>query len=62
MPLDEASVKISDGPPDDPDEDVAGDAWAGVLPLTRSFGTPVQAPDLREGIPVPRSVNTLLDL
>jgi nitroimidazol reductase NimA-like FMN-containing flavoprotein (pyridoxamine 5'-phosphate oxidase superfamily) len=60
MALDEASVKISDGPPDDPDDDVAGDAWAGVLPLTTSFGSPVEAPDLRDGIPIPTSVNALL--
>jgi nitroimidazol reductase NimA-like FMN-containing flavoprotein (pyridoxamine 5'-phosphate oxidase superfamily) len=61
MALDEVSVKVSDGPPDDADDDVAGDAWAGVLPLTASFGAPVQAPDLRDGIPIPTSVTALLN-
>ena len=49
-------MKISDGWPEDPDEDVAGDAWAGVVPMTVTYGAPLPAPDLRPGIPVPESV------
>lgn len=30
MPIAEWSFKISDGWPDDPNDDVAGDAWASV--------------------------------
>lgn len=57
MPIAEWSMKVSDGWPDDPAEDVAGDAWAGVIPLSPPRpGPPEPAPDLRPGIPVPRSV------
>ena len=42
LPLDEASVKISTGPPDDGDsEDVALGLWAGELPLITAWGEPV---------------------
>jgi nitroimidazol reductase NimA-like FMN-containing flavoprotein (pyridoxamine 5'-phosphate oxidase superfamily) len=58
MPIgeDNWSLKVSDGWPEDPDEDVAGDAWAGVVPMAVAFGEPLAAPDLTEGIPVPASV------
>ncbi|MDQ2748804.1 MAG: pyridoxamine 5'-phosphate oxidase family protein [Actinomycetota bacterium] len=56
LPIEEWSLKISDGWPDDPPADVAGDAWAGVLPLATSYGLAVPAPDLRAGVDVPRSV------
>jgi hypothetical protein len=48
MPLREWSVKVSDGWPDDPDEDLSEPVWAGVLPIESSFGTPVPTPDLQE--------------
>ena len=53
------SLKVSDGWPDDPDEDIAGDAWAGVIPMSVAYGAPLPAPDLRSGIPVPQSVRTM---
>jgi hypothetical protein len=53
------SLKISAGWPEDPDEDVAGDAWAGVIPMSVAFGAPLPAPDLRAGVPVPESVRGL---
>jgi nitroimidazol reductase NimA-like FMN-containing flavoprotein (pyridoxamine 5'-phosphate oxidase superfamily) len=53
------SLKVSAGWPDDPDEDVAGDAWAGVVPMTVSYGAPQAAPDLRPGIAVPESVRAM---
>jgi nitroimidazol reductase NimA-like FMN-containing flavoprotein (pyridoxamine 5'-phosphate oxidase superfamily) len=56
LPIAEWSLKVSDGWPDDPPEDVAGDAWAGVVPLVTGRGTPRPAPDLRAGIPMPRSL------
>jgi nitroimidazol reductase NimA-like FMN-containing flavoprotein (pyridoxamine 5'-phosphate oxidase superfamily) len=59
MPIVEWSLKISSGWPEDPPEDVAGDAWAGVLPLRQSWGEPLAAPDLRRGIAVPASVRAL---
>jgi nitroimidazol reductase NimA-like FMN-containing flavoprotein (pyridoxamine 5'-phosphate oxidase superfamily) len=59
LPIAEWSLKVSAGWPDDPEDDVASDAWAGVVPLRRSSGSPVPAPDLRAGIPLPPSVAKL---
>jgi nitroimidazol reductase NimA-like FMN-containing flavoprotein (pyridoxamine 5'-phosphate oxidase superfamily) len=59
LPIAEWSLKISDGWPDDPADDIAGDAWAGVLAQLSAFGEPRPAPDLRGGIPVPPSVARL---
>jgi nitroimidazol reductase NimA-like FMN-containing flavoprotein (pyridoxamine 5'-phosphate oxidase superfamily) len=56
------SLKISDGWPEDPEEDIASDAWAGVVPMSVAYGAPLPAPDLRSGIPVPGSVRTLTDV
>ncbi len=56
LPVEEWSLKVSDGWPEDPPEDVAGDAWGGVVPMLTGYGTPVPAPDLREGIEAPPSV------
>ncbi|MGD9620321.1 MAG: pyridoxamine 5'-phosphate oxidase family protein [Mycolicibacterium sp.] len=53
------SLKIGGGWTEDPEEDVAGDAWAGVVPMTVTYGEPLPAPDLRPGIPVPASVRAL---
>jgi uncharacterized protein len=53
------SLKVSAGWPDDPDEDIAGDAWAGVVPMAVVYGSPLPAPDLRAGIPVPDSVREM---
>ena len=54
LPLDEWSVKVSDGPPADDPADLDAPVWAGVLPLVTSYGDPVPAPDLR-GDPEPWS-------
>lgn len=59
MPLDEWSLRISEDWPEDPPEDVEGPAWAGVVPVRTSYGVPVPAPDLRDGIPVPESLTGL---
>jgi nitroimidazol reductase NimA-like FMN-containing flavoprotein (pyridoxamine 5'-phosphate oxidase superfamily) len=59
LPIAEWSLKVSAGWPDDPPADVAGDAWAGVLPLAAGYAAPRPAPDLRSGIPVPPSVLAL---
>lgn len=50
------SLKISDGWPDDPAEDVATATWAGVIPLSVVAGEPQRAPDCDAQIPVPASV------
>jgi nitroimidazol reductase NimA-like FMN-containing flavoprotein (pyridoxamine 5'-phosphate oxidase superfamily) len=59
LPIEEWSVKVSDGWPEDSAEDLAGDSWAGVVPLQVRYGTPVAAPDLRAGITAPSSVIAL---
>jgi hypothetical protein len=56
LPIAEWSMKVSDGWPDDPPDDVAGQAWAGVVPLRSVYAEPIPAPDLRAGIPIPASV------
>ncbi len=53
LPLEEWSLKVSDGPPDDADDDLERPVWAGVVPLERRFGVPLTAPDLRAPHPVP---------
>jgi len=60
MTVEEYSVKISQNWPDDPAEDVAGPAWAGVLPLRTSYPAAWPAPDLAPGIDQPESVRRLL--
>lgn len=50
------SLKISDGWPEDPESDVAAGGWAGVVPITTSYATPLRAPDCEESIPVAASV------
>jgi nitroimidazol reductase NimA-like FMN-containing flavoprotein (pyridoxamine 5'-phosphate oxidase superfamily) len=53
LALEEWSVKISDGHPEDPPEDLDEPVWAGVLPIVSSYGEPVPAPDLRSGRDLP---------
>jgi nitroimidazol reductase NimA-like FMN-containing flavoprotein (pyridoxamine 5'-phosphate oxidase superfamily) len=60
LPLDDWSLKVSAGWPDDEDDDVAGPAWAGVVPVRQVYDAPLVAPDLREGIAVPPSVRSLV--
>jgi nitroimidazol reductase NimA-like FMN-containing flavoprotein (pyridoxamine 5'-phosphate oxidase superfamily) len=58
--IQDATLKTnSEAWPDDPDEDVAGDAWAGIVPRLTSYGDAQPAPDLRAGIAEPRSVTGL---
>jgi uncharacterized protein len=45
--LDEASAKVSEGFPEEPDEDLALDVWAGILPLRVVPGEPQDDPLLR---------------
>jgi hypothetical protein len=59
LPIAEWSLKVSGGWSEDPESDIAGDAWAGVLPIVTSYGEPAGAPDLRPGIAVPASVRQL---
>jgi nitroimidazol reductase NimA-like FMN-containing flavoprotein (pyridoxamine 5'-phosphate oxidase superfamily) len=53
LPLDECSVKISTGPPDDPEDDLDRPVWAGVVPIVEAYGTPQPDPRLRHDLPPP---------
>ena len=44
--LDEVSVKVSAGGPDEPDEDITWPVWAGHIPLVTTFGEPIPADNL----------------
>ncbi|MBU6244885.1 MAG: pyridoxamine 5'-phosphate oxidase family protein [Actinomycetales bacterium] len=54
LPLDECSVKVRTGGPEDLEEDVAdpvfGGVWAGHVPLTESFGAPVPCDNNTAGL------------
>jgi len=56
LPLAEWSVKVNEGPPDDPEDDLDAPTWAGVVPIVTRFGEPSDAPDLRGSQPVPSYV------
>jgi nitroimidazol reductase NimA-like FMN-containing flavoprotein (pyridoxamine 5'-phosphate oxidase superfamily) len=51
--LDEASAKVSEGFPEEPDDDLALDVWAGILPLRTVAGEPIPDPLLRPETAVP---------
>jgi nitroimidazol reductase NimA-like FMN-containing flavoprotein (pyridoxamine 5'-phosphate oxidase superfamily) len=57
LSLDECSVKIRDGGPEDLDEDIAdpvyGRIWAGHVPITEHFGAPVPCPTNPPGTSAP---------
>jgi hypothetical protein len=56
LPLTEASVKIRTGMPGDEPAYLDLDVWAGVLPVSVTFGTPVPDPEMREEIPLPAHI------
>jgi nitroimidazol reductase NimA-like FMN-containing flavoprotein (pyridoxamine 5'-phosphate oxidase superfamily) len=57
LPLDEASVKIRTGPPDDgASPDTALGLWAGELPLVARWQEPVPDPALPGGVAVPAHI------
>ena len=58
FPLNEISVKVSNGQPKDKDIDMDSDIWAGILPIKTSYGEPIPADNLRPGIPVPDYIAT----
>ena len=60
MTVEEFSMKVSDGWPADPEDDVQGSAWAGVLPAQVTYQRALPAPNLRDGIDLPPSVRSLL--
>lgn len=59
VPLDEVSGKIRSGGPVDAPEDLDGPHWGGSVPLERTWGTAVPAPDLPADVTVPPGVAAL---
>lgn len=53
FPLNEISVKISDGQPDDPESDLSSQVWAGIVPIVSTHGLPIPADNLKSGIALP---------
>lgn len=62
LPLTEFSIKISEGPPDDLDEDLESEAgkaiWAGHIPIYEQLGVPIPDQFVPQGTPVPDYVTT----
>jgi nitroimidazol reductase NimA-like FMN-containing flavoprotein (pyridoxamine 5'-phosphate oxidase superfamily) len=56
VPIDEASVKVRSGPPQDSEKDLGLGYWTGVIPLALTPGEPVADPLLEEGREVPAYV------
>jgi nitroimidazol reductase NimA-like FMN-containing flavoprotein (pyridoxamine 5'-phosphate oxidase superfamily) len=56
LPLDEISVKVGDGPPEDVPDDLVdpiySTIWAGWVPIVASFGEPI-ADELASDVPLP---------
>jgi nitroimidazol reductase NimA-like FMN-containing flavoprotein (pyridoxamine 5'-phosphate oxidase superfamily) len=59
LDLDEVSAKVRTGGPNDDPEDLALPYWSGVLPVTRSYGTPIPADDLTPSTPLPGYLSAL---
>jgi len=59
MPISQWSMKVADDWPEDDDDDIAGPAWAGVIPIRQAYLPPKPAPDLGTNREVPPSVRAL---
>jgi nitroimidazol reductase NimA-like FMN-containing flavoprotein (pyridoxamine 5'-phosphate oxidase superfamily) len=62
VPLDTASVKVAEGPPEvDPDDVEPRLVWAGIVPMTLTAGEPLVGPDVPPGVEVPSSVHRTVE-
>jgi nitroimidazol reductase NimA-like FMN-containing flavoprotein (pyridoxamine 5'-phosphate oxidase superfamily) len=53
LDLHEVSAKVRTGGPVDSPEDLSLPHWSGVLPVTRTYGTPLPVDDLDPALPAP---------
>jgi nitroimidazol reductase NimA-like FMN-containing flavoprotein (pyridoxamine 5'-phosphate oxidase superfamily) len=53
LPIESVSAKVSTGPPEDDPADIGTGVWAGVVPVTTTYGEPDPAPDLEPDLQVP---------
>ena len=58
VPLDTISAKVSAGQPEDDIADLGTGVWAGVVPMTTTYGAPEQSPDLEPNVEVPDYLTT----
>jgi uncharacterized protein len=58
LPLDECSVKVRTGGPKEEPEDMDLPVWAGVIPVTTAYGSPIPDDDLAGNPPVPPYATT----
>lgn len=54
--LDERSVKVRRGPPQDEPEDLTGPVWAGEVPLVLTAGAPIPDPHLSDDVAIPATI------
>lgn len=58
--IEEASAKIRDAGVKDDEEDYTLDYWAGLLPVTTSYGSPIPDGRLKEGTAIPESIKQVI--
>ena len=58
--IDTASAKVRTGPPGDDAPDYELPIWAGIVPLKKSYQAPESDPLMQQDLPVPGSVEKLL--
>jgi len=56
LPIEDWSLKVSAGDPEDDASDLDRPVWAGVVPLEHRWGAPVPAPGLQAGITAPAAL------
>lgn len=61
LPLEQWSLKVSAGHPEDAREDLDRPVWAGTVPLRHSWGEPIDAPDLAPGLRAPAALRAWPD-
>ena len=59
LDLTEVSAKLRTGGANDDPEDLALPHWAGVIPVTRAYGTPIPSENLRPGTETPGYLSAL---
>ncbi|MFD3944702.1 pyridoxamine 5'-phosphate oxidase family protein [Streptomyces sp. NPDC058579] len=58
LDLDEVSAKLRTGGPNDDPEDATLPHWSGVVPVRKTYGTPIPADDLDPSIALPAYLTT----
>ncbi len=60
MDIEDAALKVRNGPPVDDEEDYDKDCWAGVVPIETRFVNPVDDPRLKPNIEVPEHIKKMV--